>query len=558
MANASTLQSPSRSRRVAAKATWSLVAIVIASLVGCGGGGESSGGGGGIPPPPGEPAVFQTATAVRVSRATPFAGACLAVPAGSTVYSDAEVEPHLAVDRTNPNHVVAAWQQDRLSDGGARGLATSVSIDGGLTWDTPQPAPFSTCAGGAFARVSDPWVAVSGNTVLQIGIAFTGAANSVGARSAVAVTRSVDGGVTWGPGVLLVDDDGNRLFNDKEALTIDTTDPRYVYAVWDRIGLDERGPTLLARSIDGGASWEPARTIYDPGAGRQTIGNVPVTTPDGRVHVFFVELGPDPDVPSEIEAHVAVIRSTDKGATWSAPTRIADARPVGTVTPQGGRPVRSGEILGAFASDPDDGTLYAVWQDSRFSSGARDAIAFSRSSDGGLTWSPPSRVNARADVPAFTPTLAVLPGGAIGVTYYDFRQAGTATHQPTDVWLTTSSNGVDWTETRLAGNFDMFDAPDAGGLFVGDYQGLDAADASTFLALYSRTNNGDAANRTDVYADRVPVDLSWASSTTNRTPSLKTAAWSADAQGRVSQHLESLQDARRERWRTWREASPPP
>ena len=497
--------------------------------------------------------MFQTATAVRVSRATPFAGGCLAVPAGATVYANAEVEPHLAVDRTNPNHVVAAWQQDRLSDGGARGLATSVSIDGGLTWDTPQPAPFSTCAGGAFARVSDPWVAVAGNTVLQIGIAFTGAANSVGARSAVAVSRSADGGVSWGPAVLLVDDDGNRLFNDKEALTIDTTDARYVYATWDRIGLDERGPTLLARSVDGGASWEPARTVYDPGAERQTIGNVPVTTPDGTVHVFFVELGPDPANPSDLEAHVAVIRSNDKGATWSAPTRIADARPVGTVTPQLGRPVRAGEILGTFAADPDDGTLYAVWQDSRFSSGARDAIVLSRSTDGGLTWSAPVRVNARADVPAFTPTLAVLPGGAIGVTYYDFRQAGTATYQPTDVWLATSANGVEWTETRLAGNFDMFDAPDAGGLFVGDYQGLDAADGSTFLALYARTNNGDAANSTDVYADRVPVSLAAAASTTSHTSTMKTGSWSTDAQARVSRHLQSVQEARRARWRAWLE-----
>ena len=546
-----------RAHHDCSRSTQAFVVLAIVSLAACGGGGNSDGDGGGTPPPPGEPAVFQTPSAVRVSRTTPFSDGCLAVPTGATVYANAEVEPHLAVDRTNPNHVVAAWQQDRLSDGGARGLATSVSIDGGLTWDAPQPAPFSTCAGGPFSRVSDPWVAVSGNTVLHVGIAFTGAANSVGARSAVAVTRSVDGGVTWGPGVLLVDDDGNRLFNDKEALSIDTTDPRYVYAVWDRIGLDEHGPTLLARSIDGGASWQPARTIYDPGAGRQTIGNLPVTSPDGTVHVFFVELGPDPDVPSEVEAHVSVIRSSNKGDTWSAPTRIAEARPVGTVTPQLGQVVRSGEILGSFASDPGDGTLYAVWQDSRFSSGARDAIALSRSTDGGLTWSVPVAVNARPDVPAFTPSLAVLPGGAIGVTYYDFRQAGTATYQPTDYWLATSANGVDWTEARLAGNFDLFDAPDAGGLFVGDYQGLDAADASTFLALYSRTNNGDASNRTDVYADRVPVTSTASASTPHRAASAKTAPWPAEAQARVSRHLASVQEARRARWHAWLEASPP-
>lgn len=557
MGSASTPRSRSRPRRIGTAWQWPLLVCALAVSGGCGGGGGSNGAGGGNPPPPAEPDVFQTATAVRVSGPTPFAGGCLAVPAGATVYVNAEVEPHLAVDPTNRNHVVAAWQQDRLSDGGARGLATSVSIDGGLSWGAPQPAPFSTCAGGVFARVSDPWVAVSGNTVLHIGIAFTGAANAIGARSAVAISRSVDGGVSWGPAVLLVDDDGNRLFNDKEALTIDTTDPRYVYATWDRIGLDERGPTLLARSVDNGASWEPARTIYDPGAGRQTIGNVPVTTPDGTVHVFFVELGPDPGTPSQTEALVSVIRSQDKGVTWSTPTRIADARPVGTETPQLGLPVRAGEILGAFAADPGDGRLYAVWQDSRFSGGTHDAIALSRSTDGGLTWSAPARVNARADVPAFTPTLAVLPGGTVGVSYYDFRQAGTATHQPTDFWLAASSNGVDWTETRLAGNFDMFDAPDAGGLFVGDYQGLDAADGSTFLALYSRTNNGDASNRTDVHADRVPVTASPLAATLDHATSMKSAPWSADAQARVSRHLAATQEARLQRWRAWREPTPP-
>ena len=207
---------------------------------------------------------------------------------------------------------MAAWQQDRISDGGARGLATAVSIDGGATWSRPQPSPFSQCAGGTFARVSDPWVAASGTVVLQIGIAFTGAELTTGARSAVLASRSSDGGVSWRPAVPLIDDDGSRFFNDKEALTIDSTDARYVYAVWDALDADDHGVTALARSTDGGVSWSPATAIYDPGASRQTIGNVAVTTPDGVVHVFFVELGPSPTNPTIIEGHLAVMRSANK------------------------------------------------------------------------------------------------------------------------------------------------------------------------------------------------------------------------------------------------------
>ena len=235
--------------------------------------------------------MFSTATAVRVTGPTPFSANCLAVPAGATTYTNAEVEPHLAINPSNPNHLVAAWQQDRLSDGGARGLVTAVSVDGGTTWSRPQASPFTQCAGNSYARASDPWVAVSDSAVLQIGIAFSGSASTAGARSTVLVSRSGDGGTTWAPAIPLVDDDGSRYFHDKESLTIDSTDPRYVYALWDRVDPSDSGPTLLARSTDGGVSWSPAVSIYDPGIGRQTIGNVAVTTPDGVVHVFFTELG---------------------------------------------------------------------------------------------------------------------------------------------------------------------------------------------------------------------------------------------------------------------------
>jgi hypothetical protein len=502
--------------------------------------------------------VFSTATAVRVTGPTPFSANCLAVPAGATSYVNAEVEPHLAINPSNPNHLVAAWQQDRLSDGGARGLVTAVSVDGGTTWSRPQASPFTQCAGNTYSRASDPWVAVSESAVLQIGIAFSGSASTAGARSTVLVSRSGDGGTTWAPAIPLVDDDGSRYFHDKESLTIDSTDPRYVYALWDRVDPSDNGPTLLARSTDGGVSWSPAVSIYDPGPGRQTIGNVAVTTPDGAVHVFFTELGPAASNPATTEGSLAVIRSVDKGVTWSAPTRIAQLLAVGTVVPsQPSITVRAGEVLGTFAASPADGTLYAAWQDSRFTGGAHDAIVLARSGDGGSTWSAPVRVSADAAVPAFTPTLAVLPNGLVGVSYYDFRQAGTQAYRPADLWLAVSSDGATWRETRLAGDFDLLDAPNANGLFLGDYQGL-TGDGSTFVALYTRTNSADTANRTDVFADRANGNTIAASGSAIDGAAHKTAApvWTRSAAQRVGQHLSSVRAAKRAQWRAWREAAP--
>ena len=65
--------------------------------------------------------------------------------AGSVNYPDAEVEPHVTVDPTNPTHLVAMFQQDRWNNGGARGLAASVTHNGGTSW-TVVPLPFSRCA----------------------------------------------------------------------------------------------------------------------------------------------------------------------------------------------------------------------------------------------------------------------------------------------------------------------------------------------------------------------------------------------------------------------------
>src|SRR5881409_3788718 len=56
-------------------------------------------------------------------------------PAGSgEIFLNAEVEPSLAVDPTDPNHLIGAWQQDRWSNGGANGIVSAVSFDGGHTW----------------------------------------------------------------------------------------------------------------------------------------------------------------------------------------------------------------------------------------------------------------------------------------------------------------------------------------------------------------------------------------------------------------------------------------
>ena len=482
---------------------WLLAAAGLSVLAGCGGGG---GGDSGMSAPP--PMPPPTDPQFRASAATPFAAGCDGVAANGQLFPDAEVEPYLAVNPQAAANLIGIWQQDRWSTGGARGFVTGTSFDGGLTW-SQHLVPSSRCAGGNagnggdYSRVSNPWVTIAPDgTAYQIGIAFDGFALVPGSDSAILVSRSTDGGRSWSNPVTLIRD-GDQFFNDKDSITADPTDSHYVYATWDRLTAPtvNTGPTYFSRTVDGGITWEPARAIYDPGVAMQTINNQIVVLPDGTLVLFFDRLN---NASSNLDAALVVLRSVDKGVTWSAPIVLSQILPVGTRDPDTGRPIRDQSIIGSIAAGRN-GTLAAVWQDSRFSGGARDGIAFSRSTDGGLTWSVPVAINGVPSVPAFNPAVHVRDDGTIGVTYYDFRNnTATGATLPTDYWLTRSSDGVTWREIHVAGSFDLDNAPVtnspfAGGLFLGDYQGLTSIGA-LFVTLYAQTNTGDASNRTDIFS----------------------------------------------------------
>lgn len=468
-------------------------------LCACSGGGGSSSPPPPPPPPPPGPAVSET----LVSGASPFPGACGGT--GGTVYVNGEVEPYVAVNPLDANNLIGVWQQDRWSNGSARGLLTGVSFDGGATWTRVQ-VPFSECSGGnaqnggSFLRATDPWVTFGpGGTAYQAALSTSGGSFTAGSVNVIQVSRSIDGGRTWS-NPQAIRQDTNPFFNDKEAITADPNDARFAYVVWDRLSAGGNGPAFFSRTTDGGATWEPARAIYDPGGQSQTIGNLVRVLPDGTLVNLFARLD---NAVSQTRGDVMVIRSTDRGVTWSAPIRVAALQPVGARDPVTNVAIRDGSILPQMAVAPD-GTLYAVWQDARFS-GVRDAIAIARSTDGGLTWSEPARVNSTPAVAAFIPQVHVRADGTIGVTYFDLRSD---TAEPatllTDYWLARSVDAVSWTEVRVAGPFDIATAPQAGGAyFIGDYMGL-VSSGSTFLPFYTRTT-GSLDNRTDVFVARVPA-----------------------------------------------------
>jgi hypothetical protein len=447
---------------------------------------------------------------VRVSGPSPFKPGCDRSGSTATNYENAEVEPWLVIDPHDPEHLVGIWQQDRWRQlAGAHGLMTGVSHDRGRTW-THTFAHFSRCAGGNsnnggdYERVSDPWITFSpSGRIYESGAAF----DTSDTNQAILVSRSTDGGVTWSNPTTLMFDTDPTVSQDKDSITADPKKRDLVYAIWSRYVYTDPSQTILlssplwfSRTTDGGVSWEPPRDIFDPPAGLYaTGGGAMVVLPNGSLVDMFGQY----DGTSSALA-LFTIRSSDHGLTWSPPALIDVADEIGITDVKTGERVRGGG--GNITLNPHTGTLYMVWEDATFSGGLRDGIAFSQSTDGGLSWSTPVQVNQAPDVQAFAPSIAVNKHGRIAIAYYDFRKD---TPDPnvllTNYWrITSDDGGRTWHEIPLSPSFDLRTAPRSSGFMITDYEGLVPSEES-FVSLFVMTNPGktsarNIANRTDVFA----------------------------------------------------------
>ena len=82
---------------------------------------------------------YTLSSTTTASGPSPFTGctadnAAAQQASGSVLFPSAEPEPRADVNPANSSNIVGAYQQDRWSDGGARGLVASWTKDGGATW----------------------------------------------------------------------------------------------------------------------------------------------------------------------------------------------------------------------------------------------------------------------------------------------------------------------------------------------------------------------------------------------------------------------------------------
>ncbi len=273
------------------------------------------------------------------------------------------------------NTIVEANQQGRFFDGGGSDIGFATSTNGGATWvhgSLPGVTVNSTPA-GPYLRASDASVAFDAKHNVWL-ISYLGIKNPSTGPVDVDVSRSTDGGLTWGPPVVV---NASGDFNDKNWSTCDDTasSPHYGNCYTEFDDFTKLNLFQMSTSTDGGSTWGAAKT--DP-ANTCVIGGQPVVQPNGTVVVPIDDC---------LETSILSIRSTDGGNSWSNPVLAAQLL-------NDGHPgnIRSPDLPSAEVDA--SGRVYVVWTDCRTenfcNSGNNDLLLIT--SDDGITWSAPVRI----------------------------------------------------------------------------------------------------------------------------------------------------------------------
>ena len=358
--------------------------------------------------------------------------------------------------------IVSTYQVGRVFNGGATDIGFSRSNNGGASWtlgflpttsrEAMQPGPFFS--------VSDASVAYDARHGVWI-ISWLGAHFSGGGVVDVLVSRSTDGGLTWGAPVTVA---ATGVFYDKNWTACDNTpaSPFYGHCYTEFDNASAGDLELMSTSAGGGLTWGAPTPTADNAHG---LGGQPVVQPNGRVVVPYEGLSGTSGIRS--------FSSDDGGATWNASVQIS------TRTSHGVPGVRTSPLPSAEINR--DGTVYVVWQDRRFEpGGTANDIILSTSADG-TTWSPVTRIPLDpigSNIDHFIPGLAVdrTTAGAstaLALTYYSEQPAGcsgsTCTIQAN--FSSSLDNGQTWSAPqKLSDPMQLaWIAPTTQGAMVGDY-----------------------------------------------------------------------------------------
>jgi hypothetical protein len=386
-------------------------------------------------------------------------------------------ESDIRVNYRDPRKIIAAAN----NIGGSGSQAQFWSTDGGATWGrTILPlAP-----GDSFQ--TDPtveWTSDGTAWATTIGVGARGLVTRI--RS----YRSQDGGATWTLDGLI---SGTQTSADKQQVWVDHGDTSpykdTIYAVWHNAG-----PVFVNRRRPGRAWEKPV-----PVSGRQTgsgIGGDVKTNSAGVVFALW---------PNTVSRKIQMVRSTNGGATWSAPLTVAstiDSFDIG-IPAQSRRRALVYVSAGAFRRGTRN-LVYAAWTDLNSTTcktgstapavtACKTRVWFTRSLDAGRTWAPPRPVNDAHTVnDQFNQAMVVDEStGALALVYYD--TAGDPGRRRAGLWYQSShDDGATWAEPFKVTTMPS-DETASGAEFgnqFGDYNGLSGW-AGTFFPSWTDRRSG--------------------------------------------------------------------
>ncbi len=421
-------------------------------------------------------------------------------------------ESSVAVNPLNPYNLIASAVDYRV------GSSTwiYVSNDGGKTWENQNLGhPFTD-----WRSTNDPSVVFGPDGTGYLVYGGFGNTNADSGQligeNGVFLAKTTDQGATWKAHIPVILHTGEQTldstFEDKYYISVDMSDksPFFgdLYIPWKRVtARDSATQIVLSKSTDEGETWsEPVNVSYRVTGSSEdtTFGQsfpLAATGPGGDVYVVWNH---------GIEHGVGFAKSTDGGKTFSEPeiihhynifgiTRdisVNDNPPEWRHTLKGSVRAEAYPVIAAdITGGPRNGFIYVCWAADNIPN-----IYFSRSEDGGQTWSDPVIVHSVTGNDQFWPWMSIDPlNGDLSISYFDSRND--PQNQLVECFVSYSSDGgLTWTDRRAADFGTDISKNPFYGHFAGDYSGNAFYDGISYPTWVDMRNaKGQGYFDSDVY-----------------------------------------------------------
>ncbi|MCI0598327.1 MAG: proprotein convertase P-domain-containing protein [Beijerinckiaceae bacterium] len=322
-------------------------------------------------------------------------------PAADTTAQDTQSETTI-IDLGGGNLVAGFNDSGSFLGGASHFTGYAWSNTNGISWNDPGTLPAS-----AEGDAGDPVLAYhkASDSVFFSTLGFTTGEN-------IQVFKSTDKGHTFGapvngtPGF-----GGTGAFQDKEWLAVDNfagTGNGNVYLCWTQFGPGSIEDIRFTRSTDGGATFGPSSGTLISTGGQ---GCFVAVSPSHQVNVFYYR-GTGPGGQGG-DNKIFTRRSLDLGITFQPEVEVAD---LNTTSTNGNLGLNGGLRSNSFphaAVNPVAARpyIYVVYNDIDPALPAvKTEIFYTRSLDGGLTWSAPAKA-AGGSGDQFFPTVAFISAG---------------------------------------------------------------------------------------------------------------------------------------------------